>query len=451
MAADTPVIPQTITVHLGRPNAEARNVTVPFTDYLKNVASSEIYPTWPENAIRANIYAQASFALNRIYTEHYRSRGYDFDITNSTAYDQAYIEGRSVFSNVAKIVDELFNNYVTKGDQVQPYFTQYCSGREVTCDGLSQWGTVTLANQGYTPYRILQYYYGNDVNIKTAPVKNIRESYPGRALRLGDISEDVRIIQRQLNRIARNYPAIPRIPSPNGIFDTATRESIRKFQSLFNLTVDGIVGKATWYKIKQLYAGILKLGELYSEGLKLTDVERQFKTVLKRGDRGQDVSTIQYFLNFIGNFTNNIQPPAVDGIFGRDTYNSVVQFQQQYGLAPDGIVGRDTWNKLQAVYNDILRTFPGEFSIYDQYARFAYPGYNLLRGSTGSAVRNLQEYLQVLSRGVESVPYVAADGIFGPQTEAAVKAARRYFGLTPNGVVGPLLWYAIAEYYYYNV
>ena len=153
MAADTPVIPQTITVHLGRPNAAARNVTVPFTDYLKNVASSEIYPTWPDNAIRANIYAQASFALNRIYTEHYRSRGYDFDITNSTAYDQAYIEGRSVFSNVAKIVDELFNNYVTKGDQVQPYFTQYCSGREVTCDGLSQWGTVTLANQGYTPYR----------------------------------------------------------------------------------------------------------------------------------------------------------------------------------------------------------------------------------------------------------------------------------------------------------
>ena len=451
MASDTPVIPRSITVHLGRPTAAARNVTVPFTDYLKNVASSEIYPTWPENAIRANIYAQASFALNRIYTEHYRSRGYDFDITNSTAYDQAYVDGRSVFSNVAKLVDELFNNYVTKGDQVQPYFTQYCSGREVTCPGLSQWGTVTLANQGYTPYRILRYYYGNDINIKTAPIKDIRESYPGRAVRLGDVSEDVRIIQRQLNRIARNYPAIPLIPSPNGIFDTATRESVKKFQSIFSLTVDGIVGKATWYKIKQLYAGILKLGELYSEGLRLTDVERQFKTVIKRGDRGQDVSTIQYFLNFIGSFTNNIQPPAVDGIFGRDTYNSVVQFQQQYGLAPDGIVGRDTWNKLQAVYNDILRTFRGEFSIYDQYARFAYPGYNLLRGSTGSAVRNLQEYLQVLARGVAGIPYVAADGIFGPQTEAAVKAAQRHFGLTPNGVVGPLLWYAIAEYYYYNV
>ena len=230
MAADTPVIPQTITVHLGRPNAAARNVTVPFTDYLKNVASSEIYPTWPDNAIRANIYAQASFALNRIYTEHYRSRGYDFDITNSTAYDQAYIEGRSVFSNVAKIVDELFNNYVTKGDQVQPYFTQYCSGREVTCDGLSQWGTVTLANQGYTPYRILQYYYGNDVNIKTAPVKNIRESYPGRALRLGDISEDVRIIQRQLNRIAQDYPAFGTVTVDGRELSTLKDEELTIFR-----------------------------------------------------------------------------------------------------------------------------------------------------------------------------------------------------------------------------
>ena len=445
------IIPKNITVHLGKPAASARNVTVSFRDYIANVASSEVYPTWPEQALRANIHCQISLALNRIYTEWYPSKGYTFNITNSTSYDQYYVHGRTVFDVMVRITDDIFNTYLRKTGTVNPYYSEYCDGKSVTCPGLKQWGTVTLANQGYTPYRILQYYYGNDVNIKTAPVKNIRESYPGRALRLGDISEDVRIIQRQLNRIARNYPAIPRIPSPNGIFDTATRESIRKFQSLFNLTVDGIVGKATWYKIKQLYAGILRLGELYSEGLRLTDVERQFKTVIKRGDRGQDVSTIQYFLNFIGNFTNNIQPPAVDGIFGQGTYNSVVQFQRQYGLAPDGIVGRDTWNKLQAVYNDILRTFPGEFSIYDQYARFAYPGYNLLRGSTGSAVRNLQEYLQVLSRGVESVPYVAADGIFGPQTEAAVKAARRYFGLTPNGVVGPLLWYAIAEYYYYNV
>ena len=151
----TPVIPDYITVHLGPPNSNARNVRVPFTEYIKNVASSEIYPTWPENAIRANIYAQVSFALNRIYSEYYRSRGYNFDITNSTAYDQAYVDGRDIFSNISRLVDELFNDYVTKGNQIQPYFTEYCDGRTVTCRGLSQWGTVSLANQGRTPYQIL--------------------------------------------------------------------------------------------------------------------------------------------------------------------------------------------------------------------------------------------------------------------------------------------------------
>ena len=207
----TPVIPDYITVHLGRPNSPARNVRVPFTDYIKNVASSEIYPTWPENALRANIYAQVSFALNRIFSEYYRSRGYDFDITNSTAYDQAYVDGRDIFSNISKIVDELFNDYVTKGNQIQPYFTEYCDGRTVSCRGLSQWGTVTLANQGRTPYQILQNYYGNDINIvRNAPVKNIPESYPGTLLRLGSVGEDVRTIQRQLNRIRQTSPSIPR-------------------------------------------------------------------------------------------------------------------------------------------------------------------------------------------------------------------------------------------------
>ncbi len=448
--ADLPVIPQNITVHLGRPNENARNVTVPFINYIKNVASSEIYPTWPENAIRANIYAQTTFALNRIYTEHYRSRGYNFDITNSTAYDQAYVDGRDIFSNISKLVDELFNDYVTKGTQIQPYFTQYCSGRGVTCDGLSQWGTVTLANRGYTPYRILQYYYGNDVNIKTASVRNIRESYPGRALRIGSVGEDTRIIQRQLNRIARNYPAIPRIPNPNGVFDSATREAVKKFQSIFNLTVDGIVGKATWYRIKQIYVSILRLAELYGEGLQLSDVERQFKTVIRQGDRGSDVGVIQYFLNFIGNFNRNVSIPAVDRIFGPATYNSVVSFQREYGLAQDGIVGRDTWNALQNVYNSILNSFSGEFAAYEQYRNFFYPGYNLVNGSTGSAVRQLQEFLRVLSRNVSSVPRITVDGIYGSGTGAAVNAAQRYFGLPVVPYVGQALWYALAEYYYYN-
>ena len=165
MPANTPYIPETIVVHLGTPNSNAANVSVTFPDYIKNVASSEIFPTWPEAALRANIYVQISFALNRVYTEWYRSRGYDFDITNSTQYDQAFVYGRDIFANIANIVDEVFNNYVVRRGSVEPLFTMFCNGTTVTCDGLSQWGTVPLANRGYTPYEILQYYYGNDIDI----------------------------------------------------------------------------------------------------------------------------------------------------------------------------------------------------------------------------------------------------------------------------------------------
>ncbi|MBQ5649615.1 MAG: spore cortex-lytic protein, partial [Clostridia bacterium] len=179
-------VPETITVHLGRPTANAQNVTVPFADYIKNVASSEIYPTWPENAIRANVLAQISYALNRVYTEYYRSRGYEFDITNSTAFDQSYVPNRDIFENVSRIVDDVFNDYIVRQGQVQPLFAQYCDGREVSCSGLSQWGTVTLANNGLSPYEILQSYYGNDINIIfDAPIGNAEESYPGIPLRLG--------------------------------------------------------------------------------------------------------------------------------------------------------------------------------------------------------------------------------------------------------------------------
>ncbi|MBO7303509.1 MAG: spore cortex-lytic protein, partial [Clostridia bacterium] len=183
MNANIPYIPETITVHLGAPNENAENVTLPFLEYITNVASSEIYPTWPENAIRANLYAQISFVLNRIYTEYYPSRGYDFDITNSTAYDQSFVKGRDYFENVAELAAELFNSYIVRQGSVEPLFSAYCDGREVECDGLSQWGTVSLANQGYTPYEILQYYYGNDINIvNDAPVRVPNSSLPTRPL-----------------------------------------------------------------------------------------------------------------------------------------------------------------------------------------------------------------------------------------------------------------------------
>lgn len=441
----TPIIPEYITVHLGRPDSNARNVRVPFTDYIKNVASSEIYPTWPENALRANIYAQISFALNRIYTEYYRSRGYDFDITNSTAYDQAYVDGRNIFSNISRIVDELFNDYVTKGNQIQPYFTEYCDGRNVTCRGMSQWGTVTLANQGRTPYQILQNYYGNDINlVRNAPVKNVSESYPGTLLRLGSAGEDVRTIQRQLNRIRRNYPAIPSIPETNGFFDAPTRAAVTQFQRVFNLTPDGIVGKATWYKIKQIYNAVKKVSELYSEGITISEVERIFSKVLRRGDRGSEVKTIQYFLAFVGFFNDRLPEIKSDGIFGPETENAVKAFQREYGLTADGIVGRATWYRLLDAYYSILNSLPDE---YRSYSSLLYPGYTITTGASGNVVTQLQKFINTIAANNRSVPSVTVDGIYGEQTKAAVRAIQRLSDIEESGVVGPLTWNAIVNLY----
>ena len=442
----TPVIPNYITVHLGPPNSNAPNVRVPFTDYIKNVASSEIYPSWPESAIRANILAQISFALNRVYTEYYRSRGYDFDITNSTAYDQAYIDGRDVFSNISKIVDEIFNDYVTKGNQIQPYFTEYCDGRNVTCKGMSQWGTVNLANRGLTPYQILQNYYGNDINIvRNAPVRNVTESYPGVLLRIGSpASEEIRTIQRELNRIRQNYPSIPPIPDANGFYDAATKAAVTQFQKIFNLTPDGIVGKATWYKIKQIYNAVKRVSELYSEGITISEVERIFSEVLKRGSRGNDVKAMQYFLAFVAYFNDRIPNIAVDGIFGPATEEAVKAFQREYGLTVDGIVGRNTWNRLLDAYYATLDSLPNE---YRSYSSFLYPGYTLSTGTSGNAVTQLQTFLRVIAQNNNAVPTVTVDGIFGNQTKNAVIAVQKLAGIPQTGSVGPLTWNAIVNLY----
>ncbi len=276
----TPFIPSTITVHLGRPDAPAENVTISFPDYIKNVASSEIFPTWPENAIRANIYAQVSFALNRIYTEWYRSQGYDFDITNSTAFDQSFVNGRNVFDDISRIVDDLFNDYVRRQGLVEPLFTAYCDGRNVYCEGLRQWETVSLANEGRTPYEILQHFYGDDIDIVAAPVRVNAPSYAGIPLSLGAVGNDVQEMQIRLNRISRNYPAIPKIANANGNFGADTADAVRKFQQIFNLTPDGVIGKDTWYRIAYIYTSVKKLSELNSEGITFADIQRQYPNEL---------------------------------------------------------------------------------------------------------------------------------------------------------------------------
>mgnify|MGYP002983997762 FL=1 len=298
-------IPETITVHLGAPSENAQNITVPFADYIKNVASSEIYPTWPEQAIRANVYAQISYVLNRVFTEWYRAQGYDFDITNSTRYDQSFVPGRDIFENISTIVDDMIGTYLTRGDSIEPLFTQYCNGTTVTCPGgLSQWGTVPLAEQGLSAEQILQSFYGNDINFVTgAPLSpNLGGSFPGVTLRLGDFSEDVRTVQTRLNRISTNFPNIPKIYPTDGVFSADTERAVRAFQRQFNLTEDGLVGQATWYRIAFIYNNVKRLSELNSEGLALSEISRQYPERLTEGMSGPGVQLLQYFLAIVGEF-----------------------------------------------------------------------------------------------------------------------------------------------------
>lgn len=353
------VIPNPITVHLGTPDAAASNVQVSFPDYVKNVASSEIYPTWPENALRANIYAIITFALNRVYTEWYRAKGYSFDITNSTAYDQAFIYGRPIYDSISRIVDEIFNEYVRRQGQQAPYFTSFCNGTTTTCRGMSQWGTVTLAGQGYTPIRILRYYYPDDVEIvETNAITNMISSYPGTPLRVGSTGLDVQTIQTYLNRIRRNYPAIPAITDAVGTFGDSTRAAVTKFQSIFGLAADGIVGKSTWYKLSSLYTAVTRLAELNSEGTNLGIGTVPPAAVLRQGSRGQDVITLQYLLDLISEYYPGIPAVTQDGIFGAGTKQAVGAFQSRMGLAADGIVGPATWNALYRTYQGIGQNVP---------------------------------------------------------------------------------------------
>lgn len=439
----TPIIPEFITVHLGEPDQPARNVTVPFVDYIKNVASSEIYPTWPESALRANILAQVTYALNRIYTEWYRSRGYDFDITSSTRYDQKFIENRDLFDNIVKLVDQLFNDYVVRQGSIEPYFTQYCSGTNVTCEGLSQWGTVDLANQGLLPYQILQHYYGDDINIiYDAPVQENISSYPDRLLSLGSAGEEVRVIQRQLNRISDNYPAIPKIPLTDGIFNVQTEDAVKKFQEIFNLTVDGIVGKATWYKIKFIYNSVKQLSELSSEGLTAEEVAPIFFSVLREGDTGEQVAFVQYYLALIAYVDEQIPPVNLNGIFDQNMKNAVIAFQEEYGLEPTGEIDRNTWNKILSVYDIASANLKQQ---YVSESERIYPGVILSPGASGEDVSTLQRLLQQASRNNSSIPYVDVTGTFDEATENAVRQVQSQNSLPVNGSVGPLTWAAIVN------
>ena len=336
MPAVIPFDPQNITVHLGTPTSDAANVTVSFADYVKNVASSEIYPTWEESALRANILAITSFALNRIYTEYYRSRGYDFDITNSTAFDQAFVNGRSIFENISRLVDDLFNDYLRRPEFVEPLAAKFCNGTTVTCEGLSQWGSQNLALEGYNSIEILRSYYGDVETVVNAPIRGNRSSYPGTPLRVGSTGPNVVVIQASLNRISQNYPAIPKVPVADGIFGSKTEASVKAFQKIFDLTPDGIVGQKTWYALVRIYTAVTKLSELRSQGQQFYSISWAPPNALQLGDTGEKVKLLQYMLAMLSEYIPEIPPVAVDGIYGKATRAAVLAAQRRFRLPETG-------------------------------------------------------------------------------------------------------------------
>ena len=441
-----PRIPEQIVVHLGAPDSDAMNVSIPFADYIKNVASSEIYPTWPEAALRANILAQISVALNRVYTEFYRSRGYNFDITGSPAYDQTFVYQRDVFSNISELVDEIFDSYIRREEFIEPLFATFCDGVEVTCDGLEQWGSVELAEDGLDYFSILKNYYGDNIVIEqNVPVDNIPSSAPAVTLEEGDTGRDVELVQRKLNRISANYPGIPKIYPADGFFDSSTTEAVRKFQEVFGLEVDGLVGRSTWNQIQFIYNAVKKLYTVNSEGIRITDVSTRYTDTLSEGSTGDGVLTVQYYLSYISLFVPSVLETAFDGSFGPSTANAVRSFQRTYGLPETGVVDRATWDRMEEVYYGIVSEIDYEFF---GGRILPFPGRVLREGVEGSDVRVLQEYLNYISSSYPEIPRVNVDGVFGPSTAEQVRAFKEIFELpgAPDRVNAPI-WNSIASVY----
>ena len=402
-----------------------------------------ICPSWPEQALRANIHAQISLALNRIYTEWYPSKGYSFNITNSTSYDQYYVHNRTIFEVMERITDDIFNTYVRRTGTIEPYYTEYCDGKSVTCPGMKQWGTVDRANAGLNALQILRYYYGQNIEIvRTQNIQKIPSSYPGTPLRQGDRGTNVSILQRQLNRIVQDYPFMGKL-TVDGIFGPAMTETVKKFQKQFNLTADGVVGRATWYKISYIYVSVKDLAELTSEGETSGGTVSGGTypgTALREGSSGSSVEQIQFWLNTLAQFSSTIPSVTVDGQFGPATTAAVRAFQRSQGLTADGVVGQATWNALYREYQSAQSDMSSGLGSN-------YPGTAIRRGDTGSNVKLVQFYLRFAATNYSAIPTVAVDGVFGSGTETAVRRFQSYFGLTADGVVGRATWNKMVEVY----
>ena len=454
-------VPEYITVHLGYSNDDsARNVRVAFKDYIKNVASREIFPCWSESAIAANVLAQMSFALNRIYTLFWPSRGKSFDITNKTDWDQAFDPSLVSFREINNVVDKIFTKFIRRQGRREPFISSYCDGVRKTCDGLYQCQSQDLALVGYTPIEILKYFFPKDIQISES--NNFSPAigrYPGAPLREGSSGEDVLRMQIFLNRLSGNWwiDPIP-VQNLNGFFGSDTRRAVTMFQqnTPWGLAADGIIGRNTWYEINRTYIAATQLSELTSEGERIGIGQTPPTVTLYPNTdpvtRGQYVVELQFLLNYIAQFYDGMSPVIQNGVFRDDTKRSTIYFQQEFGLTPDGIVGPQTWRTLY----DAFHSLQSEIAVPPVQPTPPppapptippYPGTPLRLGSQGSNVVLLQNTLNAIAQIYAAIPMLVADGSFGPLTETAVRAFQRQFGLGSDGVVGPLTWNKIFEIY----
>ncbi|MBQ6600080.1 MAG: peptidoglycan-binding protein, partial [Clostridia bacterium] len=358
-----------------------------------------------------------------------------------------FINGRNIFENISRITDDLFNDYLRKEGTVNPFFAQYCNGTTVTCDGLSQWGSQVLANEGYSDVDIIRYYYGDDTEVVVnAPIAENLPSYPGSPLRLGDLNESVRRMQIYLNRISNNYPAIPKITVINGAFDENTENAVRTFQRIFNLDSDGIIGKATWYRIVYLFDAVARLAELTSEGVGYENLPKQFKGALREGDTGGPVVTVQYFLSLLGQFVDFLPAVSIDGVYGSGTARAVSAFQQYKGLPVTGSVDEATWESLYSAYKGVVDYLEAQNRL-DRIATEPSPGVTLRRGDVGPSVGTFKGYLSYIARVFFDIPPVAQNNVFDLRTQNAVREFQRIFLLPQTGQVDETTWNTIADVY----
>lgn len=440
-----PEIPAYITVHMGRVDEDADNVTLSFFDYIKSVASSQLDPNIPLEALYAVIYAQITLALNRILSKFYRTRGYNFDITNDPDVDQPYVYMHPTYDNINKIVDNIFTEYISRENENMPISAEICY-ESIRCSGLSVESSIEMAENGMTYEEILKYAYGRNIYIvKDAYLSGLSNelmlTYP---VYPGERNSSVSSLQLALNRVGANYVTIPKIENVNGLYDEVTVNAVTEFQKIFDLNPTGYFEKDTYYKLLYIYNSVKQLNNLVEMGIELSEILPELRSDLSYGSVGNIVKLLQYYLYFVSVFDNRILPPQIIGVFGEKTYQSVVSFQRLFGFEPNGIVDESVWDYLLNVYEALYSTLPP--SAFSESAT-SYFGNILVLGSVGPEVRYLQGYLNEVGKFYSEIPNLTVNGVYDEQTENAVKAFQRLFGIKETGVVTSTTWDILSNVY----